>query len=61
MDKFKSRKLWFFTMLFIVGTWLLVKNHIQPDQWKELVWACAIAFSGGNVGEHFANKKKGDG
>jgi len=51
-----GRKFTFFSVAFVVITWLVAKDHIPPEVYKDLFWACAFAFSGGNVAEHFAKR-----
>lgn len=56
MSKLKSRKLWFFVVAFGVGTALLVSGYIVGEVWSTFSGLCLMAYAGGNVGEHFANK-----
>jgi len=58
MDKFKSRKLWFFSILAMVFTIMQAKNFLPADAvvYSNLMIGLMIGFAGGNVGEHFAKK-----
>lgn len=55
-SKLLSRKLWFFAIGLGLATWLLTEGYIDTETWKSVFWACALGYSGGNVGEHFASR-----
>jgi len=58
MDKLKSRKLWFFSILGMVFTIMQAKGFLPADAvvYSNLMIGLMIGFAGGNVGEHFAKK-----
>ena len=60
MDKYKSRKLWFFSILAMVFTIMQAKGFLPEDAvaYSNLMIGIMIGFAGGNVGEHFAKRAK---
>ena len=45
-------------MAFWTIVWLVSHKYITPEVFGNCFAMCAIAFAGGNVGEHFANRKQ---
>ena len=52
-----SRKLIFFSLLMLVNYIAYMFGSLPAEAYQSVMWAAALGFGGGNVGEHWSNRK----
>lgn len=51
-----TRKLFFFSLMMILAYVAYMLADLPHEAYESTMWAAAIGFGGGNVGEHFAKR-----
>jgi len=54
----KSRKLWLYVVWQVIWSVFLWFGKLTPEAYANLSGMGLIGYMGGNVGEHFANRRK---